>query len=110
MGWFTEGRAYARSLTESARASLLAPAAGIADIALRTALFVVVLGGGIGVGWTAKQAWAVHRLTRGVGNTIFYGGDGKPWFPLDEHRRDVPLDQVPPALREAVIAVEDYRL
>ena len=109
MGWFTEGRAYARTLTESARSSLRAPAAGVADIVLRAALFVVVVGGAVALGWTTKQAWAVHRLTRGIGNTVFYGGDGKPWFALDEHRRDVPLDEVAPALREAVIAVEDHR-
>src|SRR5258705_1206890 len=109
MGLLTEGRAYARALTESARSSLRAPAAGVADIVLRTALFVVVVGGAVVLGWTAKQAWAVHRLTRGIGNTVFYGGDGKPWFALDEHRRDVPLDQVAPALREAIIAVEDHR-
>jgi len=109
MGWLTEVRASARALTESARSSLRAPAAGVADVVLRTALFVVVVGGAVGLGWTAKQAWAVHRLTRGIGNTVFYGGDGKPWFALDEHRRDVPLDEVAPALREAVIAVEDHR-
>jgi len=109
MGWLTEVRASARALTESARSSLRAPASGVADVVLRTALFVVVVGGAVGLGWTAKQAWAVHRLTRGIGNTVFYGGDGKPWFALDEHRRDVPLDEVAPALREAVIAVEDHR-
>ena len=109
MGWTTEARTYVRTFAESARSSLLSPAAGAADIALRTALFVVVIGGTLVVGWTAKQAWAVHRLTRGVGNTIFFGADGKPWFALDEHRRDVPLEEVAPVLREAVIAVEDHR-
>src|SRR6185503_9569031 len=109
MGWTTEARTYVRTFAESARSSLLSPAAGAADIALRTALFVVVIGGTLVVGWTANQAWAVHRLTRGVGNTVFYGADGKPWFALDEHRRDVPLEEVAPSLREAVIAVEDHR-
>jgi 1A family penicillin-binding protein len=109
MGWFTEARASVRTFAPSARSSLLAPAAGTVDIVLRTALFVVVIGGAIVLGWTAKEAWAVHRLTRGIGNTVFYGGDGKPWFALDEHRRDVPLEEVAPALREAVIAVEDHR-
>jgi 1A family penicillin-binding protein len=109
MGWSTEVRTSWRTFIDSARSSLLAPAASAADIVLRTALFVVVIGGAIGLGWTAKQAWGVHRLTRGVGNTIFYGADGKAWFSLDEHRRDVPLAEVAPALREAVIAVEDHR-
>src|SRR6187455_1643243 len=109
MGWITEARTSVRTFAESARSSLLSPGAGAADIALRTALFVVVIGGALVVGWTAKQAWAVHRLTRGVGNTVFYGADGKSWFALDEHRRDVPLGEVAPVLREAVIAVEDHR-
>ena len=109
MGWITEARTSVRTFAESARSSLLSPGAGAADIALRTALFVVVIGGTLVVGWTAKQAWAVHRLTRGVGNTVFYGADGKSWFALDEHRRDVPLEEVAPVLREAVIAVEDHR-
>ena len=41
----------------------------------------------------------MRRLTRGVGDTIFYGADGRPWFPLDEQRRDVPArpDLAPPA-------------
>jgi penicillin-binding protein 1A len=51
----------------------------------------------------------VRRLARGVGDTVFYGADGKPWFPLDEHRRDVPLAQMSPYLRSAVVAVEDHR-
>jgi len=109
MGWSTWVRTSWRTFTDSARSSLLAPAVSVADMALRTALFVVLVGGAIGLGWTAKAAWSVHRLTRGVGNTVFYGADGKPWFSLDEHRRDVPLGEVAPALREAVIAVEDHR-
>jgi len=109
MGWSTWVRTSWRTFTDSARSSLLAPAVSVADMALRTALFVVLVGGAIALGWTAKAAWSVHRLTRGVGNTLFYGADGKPWFSLDEHRRDVPLSEVAPALREAVIAVEDHR-
>jgi 1A family penicillin-binding protein len=109
MGWPTWVRTSWRTFTDSARSSLLTPAVSAADIVLRTALFVVLVGGAVGLGWTAKAAWSVHRLTRGVGNTVFYGADGKPWFSLDEHRRDVPLSEVAPALREAVIAVEDHR-
>src|SRR5215470_11562769 len=93
-------------LAQSARESLVAPSASLLDLGLRAALFVVVLGGSVVLAWTARQAWSVHRLTRGVGNTVFYGADGRPWFALDEHRRDVPLDQVAPSLRLAVLAVE----
>ena len=109
MAWSTWVRTSWRTFTDSARSSLLAPAVSVADMVLRTALFVVLVGGAIALGWTTKAGWSVHRLTRGVGNTVFYGADGKPWFPLDEHRRDVPLAEVAPALREAVIAVEDHR-
>jgi hypothetical protein len=37
---------------------------------------------------------AVHRLTRGIGDTMFYGADGQPWFRLDEQRHDVSLDDI----------------
>ena len=59
--------------------------------------------------WLGRQMWAVHKLTRGVGDTMFFGADGKAWFPLDEQRRDVSLDQISPHLRHAVVAVEDHR-
>jgi penicillin-binding protein 1A len=59
--------------------------------------------------WATRYAFAIHRLTRGVGDTVFLSADGQPWFRLDEHRRDVPLDQIAPSLRAAVIAVEDHR-
>ena len=39
-----------RTFIESARSSLLAPAAGTPDVILRTALFVVVIVGAIGLG------------------------------------------------------------
>jgi penicillin-binding protein 1A len=59
--------------------------------------------------WVGRHGWAIHRLTRGVGDTVFYSADGRPWFPLDEHRRDVALAQISPHLRHAVVAVEDHR-
>ena len=40
---------------------------------------------------------------------MFYGADGKPWFPLEEHRRDVPLEPHLAAPADAVVAVEDHR-
>jgi penicillin-binding protein 1A len=59
--------------------------------------------------WYVRHSWAIYRLTRGVGDTVFYSADGKPWFPLDEHRRDVPLEAISPHLRNAAVAVEDHR-
>src|SRR5438045_1652949 len=63
----------------------------------------------ITVVWSMRQGWAVYKLRRGVGDTWFYSADGQPWFRMDEQRHDVPLDQIAPVLREAVIAVEDHR-
>jgi 1A family penicillin-binding protein len=59
--------------------------------------------------WVGRHAWAIHRLTRGVGDTVFYTADGRPWFPMDEQRRDVLLDDISKHLRDAVVAVEDHR-
>ena len=57
----------------------------------------------------SRYAVRVHRLTRGVGDTVFYSADGRPWFRLDEQRHDVPLSQISPDLQHAVVAVEDRR-
>ena len=59
--------------------------------------------------WTVRHGLAVHRLTAGIGDTTFYDAHGKPWFRMDEQRRDVPLASISPALRNAVVAVEDHR-
>ena len=48
-------------------------------------------------------------LRRGVGDTWFHAADGRPWFRMDEHRRDVSLAQIAPELRNAFVAVEDHR-
>src|SRR5215210_1887532 len=61
------------------------------------------------VAWTVRQAYVVHKLRRGVGDTWFLGGDGRRWFRLDEQRRDVPLAEITPNLRNAFVAVEDHR-
>jgi penicillin-binding protein 1A len=66
---------------------------------------LLVLGGG----WTVRHGWAIYQLNRGVGGTMFYDAAGRPWFPLDEARRDVPLDQIATFAKDAVIAVEDHR-
>ncbi len=63
----------------------------------------------IGVTWLLRQGWAVHRLTRGVGDTWFLSADGRRWFRMDEHRRDVPLSDIPEHLQHAFIAIEDHR-
>jgi len=33
---------------------------------------------GVSAVWLSRYAVAVHRLTRGIGDTIFYGADGQP--------------------------------
>ena len=33
-------------------------------------------------GWTAKQSYRVHQLTRGVGDTWFHTADGAKWLDL----------------------------
>lgn len=59
--------------------------------------------------WTLRQAWAVHKLGRGVGDTWFLAADGRRWFRMDEHRRDVALTEIPADLQHAFVAVEDHR-
>jgi 1A family penicillin-binding protein len=61
------------------------------------------------VTWLLRQGYAVHRLTRGVGDTWFLAADGRRWFRMDEHRRDVPLSEIPEHLQHAFIAIEDHR-
>ena len=74
-----------------------------------SALLLVLSGIGVTAWWVARYSLAVHRLSRGVGDTVFFGADSKPWFRLDEQRRDVPLDQIATNLQRAVVAVEDQR-
>jgi penicillin-binding protein 1A len=69
----------------------------------------VVTGAAVTVWWLGRYTVAVGRLRRGVGDTMFYAADGKPWFRLDEQRRDVPLADIAPDLQHAVIAIEDHR-
>jgi 1A family penicillin-binding protein len=59
--------------------------------------------------WTAQHAWAVFKLNRGVGDTVFLDAAGQPWFSLDEQRQDVPLDRISTYFKDAVIAIEDHR-
>ena len=71
------------------------------------ALFALV--GLISASWVIRYGWAIHKLSRGVGDMMFYDRNGKPWFRMDEERRDVPLARIAPDLQHAVVAVEDHR-
>jgi 1A family penicillin-binding protein len=70
------------------------------------ALLVIVAVSGI---WTIRHSWAIYKLNRGVGDTVFYDADDRPWFRLDEQRQDVPFNQIATSFKDAVIAVEDHR-
>ena len=59
--------------------------------------------------WTGRHAVWIYRLNRGVGGTMFYDAADRPWFPLDEERRDVPFEQISTYFKDAVISVEDHR-
>jgi len=69
----------------------------------------LVAGGALSVWWMSRYAVMVHRLTRGVGDTVFYAANGQPWFRLDEQRHDVPISASSPELQHAIVAVEDRR-
>ena len=72
-------------------------------------LTLLLVGAAVGTFWAVRYASAIDRLTRGVGDTVFYTSDGKRWFAMDEQRRDVSIDDISPHVRNAVIAVEDHR-
>jgi 1A family penicillin-binding protein len=72
-------------------------------------LSTLIIAGSISAVWLSRYAVVVHRLTRGVGDTVFYGADGQAWFRLDEQRHDVRLADIAPDLQRAVVAVEDRR-
>jgi penicillin-binding protein 1A len=74
------------------------------------AIFVaLVLATAVAMTWLFRQGYAVHRLTRGVGDTWFLSADGRKWFRMDEHHQDVPLADIPVHLQNAFIAIEDHR-
>jgi len=70
---------------------------------------LLITGGAVSVWWMSRYALAVHRLTRGVGDTVFLSRDGQPWFRLDEQRHDVSLTDIAPDLQHAIVAIEDHR-
>jgi len=69
----------------------------------------LVAGGAISVLWLSRYSVSVHRLTRGIGDTVFYAADGRPWFRLDEQRHDVPLSAISLDLQRAIVSIEDRR-
>ena len=79
------------------------------DRAIAILFLVLVAATTVTVLWSMRQGWAVYKLRRGVGDTWFYSADGRPWFRMDEQRRDVTLEQIAPDLQHAVVAVEDHR-
>ena len=87
----------------------LLPPRRLVDWIALSLLAAIVIGGGIAGVWLSRYAVAVHRLTRGIGDTVFYGADGQPWFRLDGQRHDVPLGDIAPDLQHAVVAIEDRR-
>jgi 1A family penicillin-binding protein len=78
--------------------------------------WLIALLGGIAIvavvmtlAWTGRHAWAIYKLNRGVGDTLFYDAMGRPWFRLDEQRQDVRFEQIATSFKDAVISVEDHR-
>src|SRR5437667_1212490 len=81
----------------------------IRTLVAATLAVVLVVVAAASVWWLVRYAFVVHRLTRGVGDTVFYSADGQPWFRLDEQRHDVALSEISADLQHAVVAVEDRR-
>ena len=69
----------------------------------------LTIGAATSLWWVTRYAFVVHQLTRGVGDTVFFGADGRPWFRLDEQRHDVGLHDIAPDFQHAVVAIEDRR-
>jgi 1A family penicillin-binding protein len=72
-------------------------------------LVVFIAGAALTTGWLTRYGIAINRLTYGVGDLVFYDGTGRPWFRMNEQRKDVPLVRISPHLQRAVVAVEDRR-
>jgi 1A family penicillin-binding protein len=71
-----------------------------------TLLLVIVA---MSTAWAVRYSWVIYKLNRGVGDTVFYDALDRPWFRLDEQRRDVKLDQISTFFKDAVISIEDHR-
>ena len=72
-------------------------------------LVLFIVAAALATGWLARYGVAVNRLTHGVGDLVFYDGNGRAWFRMNEQRKDVPLARISPHLQHAVVAVEDRR-
>jgi len=72
-------------------------------------LVIFIVGAALTTGWLTRYGVAINRLTYGVGDLVFYDGNGRAWFRMNEQRRDVPLVRISLHLQRAVIAVEDRR-
>src|SRR6188768_1277488 len=79
------------------------------EFAILAIAIVITVAALVAGGIVIRYGFAVNKLARGIGQTMFYSADGKAWFPLEEHRRDVPLNRISAYLRDAVVAVEDHR-
>jgi penicillin-binding protein 1A len=75
----------------------------------RALLGVIIVAAGLLTLELVREAVAVHRLRRGVGDTWFHAADGTRWFRLDATRHDVPIASISPHLQRAFVAVEDHR-
>ncbi|HEX8839032.1 MAG TPA: transglycosylase domain-containing protein, partial [Sphingomicrobium sp.] len=93
---FDAFKSAAKSLTWRERLSIL-----VGTIAVVLVAMVSV--------WTGRYAWAIYKLNRGVGDTVFYDALNRPWFRLDEQRRDVKLEQISTYFKDAVVSIEDHR-
>ena len=60
-------------------------------IVLAAAAIAIVLVALVRATGRIRHAWAIYKLNRGVGDTVFYDADDRPWFRLDEQRQDVPV-------------------
>ena len=82
-------RASRASPPATARCRPVIPARITRDRILAALFACLVAVTAITVVWSMRQGWAVYKLRRGVGDTWFYSADGRPWFRMDEQRRDV---------------------
>ena len=67
----------------------------------RVLLGVVIVAASLLTVELVREAVAVHRLTRGVGDTWFHAADGRRWFRLDAERHDVPIAAIAPSLPDS---------
>ena len=84
-------------------------AAGARRMCFSASLLAVIAAAVLGGRWVYSHGVAIRRLASGPSDTVFLDADGTPWFPLDPRRREIPLERVSPALRAAVVAIEDHR-